>query len=178
MPSKLGRTSRGNRNGRRYTDRQIAKALMEGGGILNRAADALGCKRETISKRIDASEALKKIIVEARDQVGDIAEDTLRKAIELENILFGNALEAAKNGGALIDVPKLSATLFANKTLNRSRGYGSYAELAAPGGGPLIPGAFVVERPAATTTSFDDWAEEFKPRDEEEGVGSNGSKPH
>lgn len=149
--------------GNRYTDAEIARALYESGGLILRAAQSLGCKRDTISSRVAKNPELQELQAAAREETGDIAEDTLRKAIELENTLMSDALIRVRNGQILVEIPKLSATFFVNKTLNRGRGYNTSTEVTGPGGRPLLPGGFVVLRPEEESASFEEWRAEFMP---------------
>jgi hypothetical protein len=149
----------------RYSTDEIAEALRVGGGVMTKAAEALGCNRETIEKRVKDNEELQEIILKQREAAGDLAEDTFMKALRLENILLSRALEAAEAGALMPDVPRLPATFFGSKTLNKNRGYSQTHEVTGPGGRPLVPGSFVVERPEKTSDSFEEWSKEFKPTD-------------
>ena len=153
---------------KRYTDRQIADALRAGAGIVNKAAEVLRCKRDTIARRVSNSKTLQHVIRAAKEQAGDVAEDTFMMALEVENLLMKKALEDVRNGAVLVEVPKLPATQFANRTLNRHRGYTQSTELTGPNGEPLIPQNFVVSRPAPTAKTFGDWAGKHRPADEEQ----------
>jgi hypothetical protein len=163
----------------RYTTREIAEALRAGGGVMTKAAEALGCNRETVEKRVKDNLELQQIIADQREQAGDLAEDTFMKALKLENILMTRALDAAEAGALLPDIPRLPATFFGSKTLNKGRGYNQQHEVTGPGGQPLVPGSFVVERPASTSKDFDEWRKEFQPKGNGDGadVPEDGAKP-
>jgi hypothetical protein len=161
----------------KYTDRQVANALREGGGVISRAAEALQCKRDTISKRVAESETLQHVIRAARELTGDRCEDTFLKAVELESILMDRALEAVKNGATIPDIPKLPCTTLGMRTLNREKGYTVWQEVTGPGGKPLVPGSFVVERPESQSGSFEEWRDEFKPEESKDGNGVDSDEP-
>lgn len=105
------------------TDKQIEKALRAKLGNVTAAARELGYSRTQVYKKINASPALQEVLVEAREELVDIAESALRK-----EILDGN----------------ITAIIFALKTLGKSRGYVERQEVTGADGGALIVGLKIV----------------------------------
>ena len=101
MPTKPTVKKRGHR-AQRFTQKQVADAVMEAGGILTAAARKLGCASCTIYEYIERYPALKDVLSEARESSIDLAESELIKAIEAGN---------------------LTAIIFFLKTRGKSRGY-------------------------------------------------------
>jgi transposase-like protein len=84
------------------TDEDIAKALMDQGGIVSAVARTLGMHRRTISNRIRASEQLQEAVKDARESCKDEAENQLFAKIKRGNLV---------------------AIIFYLKTQARDRGY-------------------------------------------------------
>ena len=106
MPTKQAAKKRGHRP-QRFTEEQVAQAVMEAGGILTTAARRLGCASCTVYEYIERFPALKHVLTEARESSVDLAESKL--------------IEAIKNGN-------LTAIIFFLKTQGKSRGYTERSE--------------------------------------------------
>jgi hypothetical protein len=164
----------------KYSTRSIEKALKEGGGILSKAAEVWGCSADTISKRVRKSERLQKAMWEARERAGDIAEETFMVALRVENELTHKALAQVERGSTTPDMPRLTATIFAQKTLNKARGYSQTHEVTGAGGEPLVPGAgFVFMRDKPVVKNFEEWRSRHLPEEPapESGGDDSGEKP-
>jgi hypothetical protein len=158
----------------KYTTRMIEKALTGNGGVMSRAAEALGCTWQTVRKRVDKSPRLQRAMWAARERAGDMAEHTLMMALEVENRLVEKALEAVERGSTTPDMPRLTSTIFLSKTINRSRGYSQVHEVTGPGGEPLVPGgSFVVMRTRPVVKDFDEWRTRHRPADGDDGGGGS-----
>jgi len=102
----------------RLTSAQIEQALQAKAGNIAAAARELGVARSTIYRRIEKSAHLRSILVDAREELVDIAESALRR-----EVLSGN----------------ITAIIFTLKTLGKERGYVEryQAEHTGIGGGPV-----------------------------------------
>ncbi len=99
-----------------YTVRQVGLALQKCGGIRNRAAQMLGCARQTIGDYIDRHPELAEIEIEAVEARLDFAEDKL-----MQNIERG----------------KEPSVFFFLKCKGKRRGYVERTEHTGPGGKPM-----------------------------------------
>lgn len=104
------------KNGRRYTEQQIADALRAAGGMTTLAARQLGCDANTIRHHLAKSEALRAIVADSRDELIDIAETALKRAT-----IAGEAW----------------AVCFTLKTVGKHRGYVERQEVTGADGGSL-----------------------------------------
>ena len=66
---------------KRKSDKEIAKALQDAGGVVTDAAKALGYTRKAVWERCKNNPELQAIIDDAREGTCDIAEAMLRKAV-------------------------------------------------------------------------------------------------
>ena len=106
MPTKQAAKKRGHRP-QRFTEEQVAQAVMEAGGILTTAARRLGCASCTVYEYLERFPALKGVLGEARESSVDLAESKLMEAINAGN---------------------LTAIIFFLKTQGKSRGYSERSE--------------------------------------------------
>jgi len=60
-----------------YSKKNIIKAIKDAKGIISVAADALGCKRQTVYNHINKDEDVKRAKEEAREKTIDVAENAL-----------------------------------------------------------------------------------------------------
>lgn len=99
------------RNG--YTVEQIERALRNNDGNVSKAAVELGAVRATVYNHINKSPTLAQVLIDCREELADLAESGLKKAIKADNI---------------------TAIIFALKTVGKHRGYVERHELANPAG--------------------------------------------
>lgn len=100
----------------RLTAEQIKHALEGASGNISYAAKSLGVSRSTLYRRIDASPALKVVLADSREELKDIAESALKRAV------------IAGEGWAVC---------FALKTVGRDRGYVERQEVTGADGGAV-----------------------------------------
>jgi len=101
----------------RYTVEQVENALNQTAGNIASAARALGASRSTIYRFIENSPTLQQVLVDAREELVDIAESALRR-----EVLNGN----------------ITAIIFTLKTQGKARGYVERQEVSGPDGGAII----------------------------------------
>jgi hypothetical protein len=100
----------------KFTQEQVAKALLDSGGIRTKAAEALGCSRQTVANLIERWPDLLDVVARAEDETGDLAENGLRTLIQAGN---------------------LGSIIFYLKTKMKARGYTERQELTGANGGPI-----------------------------------------
>jgi hypothetical protein len=100
----------------KYKAQQVADAIKETRGFITYTARYLGCDRTTVYRYIDKYEICKQAVEDARGGFLDMAELTLYNKI--------------KDGD-------ITATIFALKTLGKSRGYSERHELTGADGNTL-----------------------------------------
>jgi hypothetical protein len=100
----------------RYTVEQVENALSRTSGNIAAAARELGASRSTIYRFIEGSPTLQQVLVDAREELVDIAESALRR-----EVLNGN----------------ITAIIFTLKTQGKARGYVERQEVSGPDGGAL-----------------------------------------
>ena len=100
----------------RLTVSQIENALLQAAGNVSYAAKSLGVSRVTLYRRINDSAALKQILTDSREELKDIAESALKRAVI--------------NGEGW-------AVCFALKTIGKDRGYVERQEIAGKDGGAI-----------------------------------------
>lgn len=108
----------------KVTDAQLKKAITDADGVLSVAARALGIDRKTVYNRIEKSPELQAAVDEAREGLGDVAENELGKAIRAGNMT------------AIIFYLKASPT-------GRRRGYSERTEISGPDGGAIAVKGYV-----------------------------------
>ena len=118
----------------RLTVAKIKEAIASADGVIAEAARALGVSRMTIYRRIEESDDLREAVEAAREELTDIAERELGKAIRAGNMT------------AIIFHLKGSPT-------GRRRGYSERVEMTGADGGPLVIKGY-------TSVSPDDWQDE------------------
>jgi len=101
----------------RYTVEQIDHALRATSGNVAYAARELGASRSTIYRFIENRPTLQQVLVDAREELVDIAESALRR-----EVLNGN----------------ITAIIFTLKTQGKARGYVERQEVSGPDGGAII----------------------------------------
>ena len=101
----------------RLTADQIRHALEQASGNVAYAARSLQVSRSTLYRRINESAQLRAVLQDAREELVDIAESALKRAV--------------LNGEGW-------AVCFALKTLGKSRGYVERQELTGPQGGAIV----------------------------------------
>lgn len=65
----------------KFSLEQFEAALRSGAGLYTHAARQLGCDRSTVAKAVERSKALREIVASLREEVGDMAESTIIRAI-------------------------------------------------------------------------------------------------
>ena len=101
----------------RYSEEQVGKAILEGGGIIKIAAESLKCDRVTVYEYTKRYPALMDVVHAAREATIDTVESQL--------------IKACKNGN-------VNAIIFFLKTQGKSRGYVERSELDMnPNGEPI-----------------------------------------
>jgi hypothetical protein len=116
----------------RLTIAKIKEAIANADGVIAEAARTLGVSRMTIYRRIEESDDLRAAVEDAREELTDIAERELGKAIRAGNmtaIIFH--LKGSPNG--------------------RRRGYSERVEMTGPDGGPMVVKGYV-------SVSPDEWS--------------------
>jgi acyl-CoA reductase-like NAD-dependent aldehyde dehydrogenase len=115
----------------RLTVAKIKEAIANADGVIAEAARALGVSRMTIYRRIEESDDLREAVEAAREELTDIAERELGKAIRAGN---------------------LTAIIFHLKgsPAGRRRGYSERVEMTGPNGGAIVIKGY-------TSVSPDDW---------------------
>jgi hypothetical protein len=103
--------------GQRYTDTELADGLRKAKGLITVAAQLIGCDTKTLRTRLDKSEDLRQIQLDAREGIIDLAELALEKAI--------------RNGESW-------AVAFTLKTIGKQRGYVERQEHTGADGGPMV----------------------------------------
>lgn len=114
---------------RRVSVTQIKAALKASAGNVTEAARALGISRSALYQRINNSAELQATLVDAREELVDLAESALRKRIQRGDI---------------------TAIIFTLKTLGKARGYVERQEHSGPDGGALTIRVVYADEPAAT----------------------------
>lgn len=66
----------------RFTPEQLIEALHEHHGVKIRAAKALGCSRMTVENYVKRYDDVRDAVLDAREGMKDIAEDSLHKKVE------------------------------------------------------------------------------------------------
>ena len=122
MPTKQTAKKGGHRP-QRFTEEQVAQAVMEAGGILTTAAQRLGCASCTIYEYLKRFPALKDVLVEARESALDEAESELMKLIRAGN---------------------LTAIIFFLKTQGKSRGYSERSDFGHTAGNEPVKVTFKI----------------------------------
>ena len=104
------------KRGPTYPKSAIIKAIKNTGGIVNNAAQALGCSRQTI---YNAMERWPEVAQARKDEI-----ETLKDVVEeklIEQIMQGN----------------MTAIIWFSKTQMKDRGYVERVESSGPDGGPI-----------------------------------------
>jgi hypothetical protein len=115
---------------RKLNVRRAAEALRKSAGLLTVASKRLGCHRDTLAAFIAESPELQAVRREIDDEIADLAENQLLRAI--------------RNGD-------LKAICFFLRTKCRDRGYSERTEIVGANGGPVEvevsdPKAILAER--------------------------------
>ena len=100
----------------KLTKSSLERALRANGGIQTKAAASLGVPRMTVHRALIRWPELRDVIIEAREELLDDAEDGLRELVAARNV---------------------ASIIFTLKTIGKSRGYSERHEVTGPGGGPL-----------------------------------------
>lgn len=114
---------------RRVSVTQIKAALKASAGNVTEAARALGISRSALYQRINNSAELQAALVDAREELVDLAESALRKRIQRGDI---------------------TAIIFTLKTLGKARGYVERQEHSGPDGGALTIRVVYADEPSTT----------------------------
>ena len=122
MPTKQTAKKRGHRP-QRFTEEQVAQAVMDAGGILTTAAQKLGCASCTVYEYLNRYPSLKDVLTEARESTLDFVESKLMKAIDDGN---------------------LTAIIFLLKTRGKSRGYSERGEFGHTAGNEPVKVTFKI----------------------------------
>ena len=101
---------------RKFSPEQMVRALEESKGLIAPAARALGCSRDTIRKYLDEYGEVAQAMLDQREAVTDMAENSLYEAI--------------RRGEAW-------AVCFYLKCMAKDRGYVERAELTGAKGAPV-----------------------------------------
>lgn len=101
---------------RHHSEKEIAKALRERGGVVARAAQMLDMTREAVWMRIQRSPALKQAQIDGGEMIVDVAESKL--------------IDALAQG-------RQWAVELTLKTKGRKRGYVQRHEFSGPDGGDI-----------------------------------------
>jgi acyl-CoA reductase-like NAD-dependent aldehyde dehydrogenase len=123
----------------RLTIAKIKEAIANADGVIAEAARTLGVSRMTIYRRIEESDDLRAAVEDAREELTDIAERELGKAIRAGNmtaIIFH--LKGSPSG--------------------RKRGYSERTEITGANGGAIVVKGYARFSP-------DDWDETPNPND-------------
>lgn len=98
------------------TKKQIEAAVRASGGNITQAAYSLGVTRGALYKRMKAMPEIWDVVTHERESIADLAESTLRQNIEKGDV---------------------ASTIFALKTLGKSRGYVERQEVTGADGGSI-----------------------------------------
>ena len=102
----------------RFTLEQVARALLDTGGVLNDTARMLGTTRKVVRRYLDRFPVLENVRAEAKEITLDIAETGLREHVRKQN---------------------LTAIIFYLKTQGKARGYIERPREATATGGEMRP---------------------------------------
>lgn len=122
----------------KFTHEEIAEALAACDGVFAAAARRLGCRPETVSRRVKQSSKLRTLCLELEEARLDRAEGKLMEAV---------------------DKGTLGAITFYLRAKGKTRGYGSGAP--DEGKGPAPSGSVDLPEPAKDAA---DWERRFKPK--------------
>lgn len=100
-------------SGRNHTLDEIEAALIKGNGINAAAGKILGITGQAVSMRVKKSKRLQRVRAEITEDLIDVAENKLLKAINSDN---------------------LTATIFYLKTKGKNRGYSERQEITGKDG--------------------------------------------
>ena len=71
----------------KFTEARMGQALVKAYGVIETAAEGLGCSKNTVYEYLKRYPALKDVLSEAREGALDLAESRLIKAIEADNLV-------------------------------------------------------------------------------------------